>query len=103
MSAKTKPSPFPYYEVIVNNSSAYLIVHVKDNSNKYEGVKREIWRIKGGKGERTEKNPVGVLRWSWQDYLDLKDIQCIYFEILEKHYEKPENVIEVNFNSDIPF
>lgn len=87
----TLPSPYPYYEVIVNRTCAYLIVHapMPDKS-----TIREVYRVTDKGFERTLKNPIGRPEHNWQDYLPLKTIQHIYFNILDEYRSNAE-VIDI--------
>lgn len=100
----TLPNPYPYYEVIVNNSSAYLIVHSKTPTN---DTKRITYRIDEKGFEITNKNPIGRPEHNWQDYLPLRIIQYIYFDILDSYRENAEVISIAHLrrikSGEIPF
>lgn len=106
MTAQTLPSPYPYYQVIVNKTSAYLIVHVDDSSTNY-GYREYIYRVTKNGYEKTNKNPIGTPEHYWQDMVDLKIIQYIYFDILDEYRENAKVIDFAHakkvFDDDIPF
>lgn len=92
----TKPCPYPYYEVIVNRTCAYLIV---------EGI---TYRVEESGWKVTTKNPVGRPEHNWQDFCSLRIIQQIYFEILDEHHRGKAEVISIDHlrrikSGEIPF
>lgn len=100
MSAtSTLPSPYPYHEVIVNNTCAYLLVHSDKG--------RQVYRVDDKGFKQTNKNPIGTPEHNWQDCVSLKIIQTIYFSILDE-YREDAKIVDISKlraikNGEIPF
>lgn len=89
MNTATLPSPHPYYQVITNNSCAYLVVHAPTING---DTRIDTYRIDDKGFKKTNRNPIGTPNHYWQDYCSLRVIQQIYFDILDSYRDDAEIV-----------